>query len=269
MTTERYKELMDLAETDQMKATEEFVKYIKGVEHPEAEFGGEEAMRNLADRIAMFRSKFKFRKALDESIGSTLCRSRKCLAVMHYLDLAARTSSVSLHRCDDADNPLPRQTKEKPSMSHEIPPLESLDNGKALAETVKRFRVEATENADSGIRKFTPNHKVWDVSLYMDGELVHRTNFQSCDEPKGGDVWQCIAQDALACEETTDFADFLECFAFRRDNSDAIREGIAAYEGCKRTLAAFRDKGIDTHALAGLLNRAEAAEVLDVETTLN
>lgn len=268
MTTERYKKLMDLAETDPMKATEEFVKYIKGVEHPEAEFGGEEAMRNLADRIAMFRSEFKFRKALDESIGSVLCRSRKGLAVMHYLDLAARTSSVSLHRCDDADNPLPRQTKEKPSMSHEIPPLESLDNGKALAETVKRFRVEATENADAGIRKFTPNHKVWDVSLYMDGELVHRTNFQSCDEPKGGDVWQCIAQDAMACEETTDLADFLECFAFR-DNADTIREGIAAYEGCKRTLEAFRDKGVDTRALAGLLNRAEAAEVLDVETTLN
>lgn len=43
----------------------------------------------------------------------------------------------------------------------------------------------------------------------------------------------------------------------------------AAYEGCKRTLAAFRDKGVDTRALAGLLNRAEAAEVLDVETMLN
>lgn len=262
MTTERYNELMDLAESDPMKATEEFVRY------PESEFESEGQMTALADKIAMFRSKFKFRKALDESIGSALCRSRKGLAVMHYLDLAARTSSVSLHRCDDADNPLPRQTKEKPSMFHEIPPLESLDNGKALAETVKRFRVEATENADSGIWKFTPNHKVWDVSLYMDGELVHRTNFQSCDEPKGGDVWQCIAQDALACEETTDFADFLECFAFR-DNSDDIREGIAAYEGCKRTLAAFRDKGVDTRALAGLLNRAEAAEVLDIETMLN
>lgn len=34
MTTERYNELMDLAETDPMKATDEFVKYIKGVEHP-------------------------------------------------------------------------------------------------------------------------------------------------------------------------------------------------------------------------------------------
>lgn len=262
MTTERYNELMDLAETDPMKATEEFVRY------PESEFETERQMTDLADKIVMFHSKFKFREALDESIGSVLCRSRKGLAVMHYLDLAARTSSVSLHRCDDADNPLPRQTKEKPSMSHEIPPLESLDNGKALAETVKRFRVEATENADSGIRKFTPNHKVWDVSLYMDGKLVYRTNYQSCNEPKGGDVWLCIAHDAMACEETTDLADFLECFAFR-DNADTIREGIAAYEGCKRTLEAFRDKGVDTHALAGLLNRAEAAEVLDVETTLN
>lgn len=262
MTTERYKELMDLAETDPMKAMEEFVKY------PESEFETERQMTDLADKIVMFHSKFKFREALGESIGSTLCRSRKGLAVMHYLDLAARTSSVSLHRCDDADNPLPRQTKEKPSMSHEIPPLESLDNGKALAETVKRFRVEATENADSGIRKFTPNHKVWDVSLYMDGELVYRTNYQSCNEPKGGDVWLCIAHDAMACEETTDLADFLECFAFR-DNADTIREGIAAYEGCKRTLAAFRDKGIDTHALAELLNRADEAEVLDIETMLN
>ncbi len=262
MTTERYKELMDLAETDPMKAMEEFVRY------PESEFETERQMTDLADKIVMFHSKFKFREALDESIGSTLCRSRKGLAVMHYLDLAARTSSVSLHRCDDADNPLPRQTKEKPSMSHEIPPLESLDNGKALAETVKRFRVEAKENADAGIRKFTPNHKVWDVSLYMDGELVYRTNYQSCNEPKGGDVWLCIAHDAMACEETTDLADFLECFAFR-DNADTIREGIAAYEGCKRTLEAFRDKGVDTRALAGLLNRAEAAEVLDVETTLN
>jgi len=83
MTAERYKELMDLAETDPMKATEEFVKYIKGVEHPEAEFGGEEKMTDLADKIAAFRSKFKFQKALDESIGSTLCRSRKRLAVIH------------------------------------------------------------------------------------------------------------------------------------------------------------------------------------------
>ena len=153
-------------------------------------------------------------------------------------------------------------------MSHDIPPLASLDNGKDLAETVKRFRVEATENADSGIRKFTPNHKVWDVSLYMDGELVYRTNYQSCDEPKGGDVWQCVTHDALACEEKRDLADFLEGFGYL-NNADTIREGIAAYEGCKRTLATFRDKGIDPRALAELLNRAEAAEVLDVETTLN
>ena len=43
----------------------------------------------------------------------------------------------------------------------------------------------------------------------------------------------------------------------------------AAYEGCKRTLATFLDKGIDPRALAELLNRADEAEVLDVETTLN
>ena len=43
----------------------------------------------------------------------------------------------------------------------------------------------------------------------------------------------------------------------------------AAYEGCKRILAAFRDKGIDPRALAELLNRADEAEVLDIETTLN
>ena len=153
-------------------------------------------------------------------------------------------------------------------MSHDIPPLASIDNGKDLAEAMKRFRVEAKEKADVGIRKFTPNHRVWDVSLYMDGELVYRTDFQSCDEPKGGDVWQCIAQDAMAYVENPDLADFLEGFGFL-DNADTIREGIAAYEGCKRTLAAFRDKGVDTRALAGLLNRAEAAEVLDVETTLN
>ena len=153
-------------------------------------------------------------------------------------------------------------------MSHDIPTLASLDNGKDLAETVKRFRVEATENADSGIRKFTPNHKVWDVSLYMDGELVYRTNYQSCNEPKGGDVWLCIAHDAMACVENPDLADFLEGFGYL-NNADTIREGIAAYEGCKRTLAAFRDKGIDTRALAGLLNRADKAEVLDVETMLD
>ena len=43
----------------------------------------------------------------------------------------------------------------------------------------------------------------------------------------------------------------------------------AAYEGCKRTLEAFRDKGVDTRALAELLNRADEAEVLDIETMLN
>ena len=175
---------------------------------------------------------------------------------------------MDLAETADADNSLRQQSKEKPSMSHDIPPLASIDNGKALAEAVKRFRVEAKENADAGIRKFTPNHRVWDVSLYMDGELVYRTDFQSCDEPKGGDVWQCVAQDALACEEKNDLADFLEGFGYL-DAAAFIPVGIAAYEGCKRTLAAFRDKGIDTRALAGLLNRADKAEVLDVETTLN
>jgi hypothetical protein len=77
MTAERYKELMDLAETDPMKATEEFVKY------PESEFETERQMTDLADKIIMFRSKFKFQKALDESIGSVLCRSRKHLVVIH------------------------------------------------------------------------------------------------------------------------------------------------------------------------------------------
>jgi hypothetical protein len=72
----------------------------------------------------------------------------------------------------------------------------------------------------------------------------------------------------LACEEKRDLADFLEGFGYLK-NADTIREGIAAYEGCKRTLAAFRDKGVDTRALAGLLNRADEAEVLDVETMLN
>jgi len=147
-------------------------------------------------------------------------------------------------------------------MKHEIP-LESYDDEVTLAEAMKRFRVEAKENTTGGVEKFTPNHRVWDVAVYMDDELIYRTNFQSCDYPKGGEVWQCLAQDAMAYEENTDLADFLECFDYL-DNASSTRKGIAAYEGCKRTNEILRAKGIKPIDLAGLFSEAENADVLDV-----
>ena len=84
MATELYNELMDLAETDPMKATDESAKHIKGVEHPEAEFGGEAAMRNLANNIAQFRTEFKIKQSLAKSIGCVLCRRSQNLAVMRF-----------------------------------------------------------------------------------------------------------------------------------------------------------------------------------------
>ena len=146
-------------------------------------------------------------------------------------------------------------------MNHSIEP-DSYSNEAALAEAMGRFRVKAEENTTGNVEKFTQNHRVWDVSLYMDGELIYRTDYQSADFPKGGDVWNCVARDATDYADNSDLADFLEEFGYIGD-AKSVRQGIAAFEGCKRTSEALREKGIDPIALAGLFSDAENADVLD------
>lgn len=132
----------------------------------------------------------------------------------------------------------------------------------ALAEAMKRFSVEARESAGNIIEKFTPKHKVWNVFLYMDGELMYRTHYQSVNPPKGGDVWNCVARDAVDYEDNADLADFLEEMGYIGD-AKSVRRGIAAYNGCKRTFRAFRAKGVNPADLAELFNEAENADLLD------
>lgn len=132
----------------------------------------------------------------------------------------------------------------------------------ALAEAMKRFRVVAFEDTESKVEKFTPNHRVWNVSLYMDGELIYCTNFQSAFLPEGGDVWSCIAQDAMSYKHNSDLADFLDEFGYVGDGK-SVRRGINAYEGCMRTYETLRAKCINPDDLADLFNEAENADVLD------
>lgn len=132
----------------------------------------------------------------------------------------------------------------------------------AIVKAMTRFSVEARESTGSKIEKFTPNHRVWIVFLYMDGELMYRTHYQSADLPKGGDVWSCVAQDAISYEDNADLADFLEAFEYVGD-AKSVRRGIAAYNGCKRTFRALRAKGVNPANLADLFNEAENADLLD------
>lgn len=148
-------------------------------------------------------------------------------------------------------------------MNHDIEIKVDYSDETAIAKAMKRFSVEARESTGNEVEKFTSKHRVWNAFLYMDGELMFRTHYQSADLPKGGDVWNCVARDAMDYANSSDLADFLEEMGFVGD-AKSVRKGIAAYEECKNTFVVLRAKGINPADLAELFSEAENADLLDV-----
>lgn len=162
-------------------------------------------------------------------------------------------------------------------MNRPMPTLEALNsfakktpNIEMVRDTMRRFRVAYRKSINQE-DLFSDDHVRYQAAIFLDGEVVRVVDYQCNPDaggfPTGSDILQSVVTDAESYAHSIDLADFLCEYGYCDGDVDHLRNGIEAYDECRKSHKFFEKRGVPTSDIQNFISFCEDNEIdIDIAT---